>query len=386
MKNMKILVLGTGKVAKGIVYDLSRSNEVSEICAASRDPQKSWIQSMGNKVVTCKVDVSKKDQLLNLMKQRFDVVIDSLTYQYIPNIVTAAIESGIHCVNMSSPRRTLGLGLREAAENAGITVVPGIGFDPGIDKVCMGYGARKAGRVSSIHQWAGGFPQKNVKTNPLNYKITWSWDTCVETYEGKAKIIRGGRVIEVDKFEEPEITWFPYPIGTVEAYYNWYPDTTIEELGLTEIKEAWEKTVRWLGHCDMWKKLFALNFTSREPLTVGDCKISPRDFLVAWGEKYLQYEKGEGDAVVLRVEVIGDEGIYRYEMMDFYNEKEDLTAMARTTGFPASIVAQMIALGEIKEGGILDPGKLGWDLGVAKKFFSELAKRGIFIYEMSRIA
>jgi saccharopine dehydrogenase-like NADP-dependent oxidoreductase len=383
---MKILVLGSGKVAKATVYDLSRSDKVSEICVASRNPQKSWIQPMEDKVITCQVDVSKKDQVVNLMKQRFNVVIDVLTYQYIPNVVTAAIETGVHCVNVSSPRRTLGLGLKEAAKNAGITIVPGMGFDPGIDKVCMGYGARKAGSVAAIHQWAGGFPQKNVKANPLNYKITWSWDTCIETYEGRAKIIRDGKVIEVDKFEEPEITWFPYPIGTVEAYYNWYPDTTIEELGLTEIKEAWEKTVRWLGHCDMWKKLIALNLTSREPLTIGDCKISPRDFLVAWGEKYLQYEKGEGDAVVLRVEVIGDKGIYRYEMMDFYNEKEDLTAMARTTGFPASIVAQMIALGEIKERGILDPGKLGWDLGVAKKFFSELAKRGIFIYEMSRIA
>ena len=383
---MKILVLGSGKMAKSIVYDLNKSSEVSEICVASRKPQKNWAQHVGDKVVTYQVDASKKDLLVNLMKQGFDVVIDALTYQHIPNIITAAIETGVSCVNMSSPRRTLGLGLKEAAKNAGITIVPGIGFDPGIDKVCMGYGARKAGIVTEIHQWAGGFPQKGVKTNPLNYKITWSWDTCIETYEGKAKIIRDGKVIEVDKFEKPEIIWFPYPVGTVEAYYNWYPDTTIEELGLTEIKEAWEKTVRWVGHCETWKKFFALNFVSKEPLVIGECKISPRDFLVAWGERYLQYQKGEGDVVVLRVEVVGDKGTFRYEMMDFYNEEEDLTAMARTTGFTASIVAQMIARNEIKETGILEPGKLGWDLDIGKKLFHELAKRGIYIYETSRIA
>jgi saccharopine dehydrogenase-like NADP-dependent oxidoreductase len=387
MKSIKALVLGAGKMAKGVVYDLNRSKEVSEICVAAIDvEQQSWVKSMGDKITTYRVDASKKDELVNLMRQKFDVVIDVLPYKFIPNVVSAAIECGVHCVNPSSPRRTLGLGLKKAAEEAGVTIVPGIGFDPGIDKVCMGYGARKAGRVFAIHQYAGGFPLKLTKPNPLNYKITWSWDICIETYEGKAKIIHEGKVIEVDKFEEPEITWFPYPVGTVEAYYNWYPDTTIEELGLKEIKEAWEKTVRWPGHCDIWKKLMALNFTNREPLTVGNCKISPREFLVAWGEKYLQYEKGEGDCVVLRVEVIGDEGYYRYEMMDFYNEEEGLTAMARTTGFTESIVAQMIARGDIREKGILDPGKLGWDLDVAKKFFSELAKRGIIVYEMSRIA
>ncbi len=67
--------------------------------------------------------------------------------------------------------------------------------------------------------------------------------------------------------------------------------------------------------------------------------------------------------------------------MDFYDEENDITAMARTTAYPCSIIAQMIARGDIKETGVIHAGKIGWNLQLAETFFSELAKRGIHINE-----
>ena len=67
--------------------------------------------------------------------------------------------------------------------------------------------------------------------------------------------------------------------------------------------------------------------------------------------------------------------------MAFCDEENDITAMARTTAYPCSIVAQMIARGDIKQKGVIHAGKIGWNPQLAETFLSELAKKGIYINE-----
>jgi saccharopine dehydrogenase-like NADP-dependent oxidoreductase len=81
----------------------------------------------------------------------------------------------------------------------------------------------------------------------------------------------------------------------------------------------------------------------------------------------------------MRVEVNGYRSGRRealtFEMIDRYDERNGLVAMSRTTGFPCSIVAQMVARGEIGRVGVMPP-----EVCVPhEKFFTELAKRGIKI-------
>ena len=64
-----------------------------------------------------------------------------------------------------------------------------------------------------------------------------------------------------------------------------------------------------------------------------------------------------------------------FTMVDHYDPKTDMSAMMRTTAFPASIVVQMLASGAIsKRGGVLQ------ELDVpAELFLEEIEKRGIRI-------
>ena len=55
--------------------------------------------------------------------------------------------------------------------------------------------------------------------------------------------------------------------------------------------------------------------------------------------------------------------------------------MAKTTAFPCSIVAQMIARGQLSEPGVIHPVKIGWKKTLSDKFFEELKKRKIEINE-----
>jgi lysine 6-dehydrogenase len=389
---MRILVLGVGKQGSVLLRDLIESDEVSEIVAGDRDigRLKHCVDKLeSEKVRTEQIDVTDHAKLIKLMKRDFDVVVNALLWKYNVDVAKAAIEAGVNYVDLGPSPRIFELD--EAAKAAEVTVIPSCGLDPGIDSVLEGYGARKLDKVEKIYMWCGGIPQKNTPAynNPLQYKISWWWEGAISTYCGTAKILRDGKIVEVEKLSgsrNPEIIIFPEPVGKCEAFYVDAPLLLIKHLNLKDVKEAWSKTVRWPGHCDIWRKLIYLGLTRTDlRLKIKGCEITPREFLIELGEKTLQYEKGEGDLVVQRVNVIGEKNgertTYAYEFIDFYDEKNDITAMARTTAYPCSIIAQMIARGNIKEKGVIHAGKIGWNLQLAEAFFSELAKRDIYINE-----
>jgi lysine 6-dehydrogenase len=72
---------------------------------------------------------------------------------------------------------------------------------------------------------------------------------------------------------------------------------------------------------------------------------------------------------------------YIYTLVDFYNEKSGVTAMARTTAYTASIVAKLILEGKIGLRGVVPPERLGMDNEVYRHVIFELSKREIRISE-----
>jgi lysine 6-dehydrogenase len=64
-----------------------------------------------------------------------------------------------------------------------------------------------------------------------------------------------------------------------------------------------------------------------------------------------------------------------FTLVDHYDPKTDMSAMMRTTAFPASIVLQMLASGSItKRGAVLQERDVPADM-----FLEEMAKRGIHV-------
>jgi len=392
---MRILVLGVGKQGSVLVMDLIESREVSEVVLGDIDIKKlkQYVDRLASEKVRAEqIDVKDHAKLVRLMKGGFDVIANALPWTYSLDVAKAAIEAGVNYADLGPSPDVFQLD--EDAKAAGVAVIPSCGLDPGIDSVLEGYGAAKLDKVEKIHMWCGGIPQKNTPAynNPLRYKISWWWEGVISTYCGTAEVLRDGKIVEVEKLagpENPEVIRFPEPMGECEAFYAGAPLLLIKHLGLKDVKEAWSKTVRWLGHCEIWRKLIDLGLTRTDlHLKIRECEITPREFLIELGEKTLQYEKGEGDLVVQRVHVIGEkngeETTYAYEFMDFYGKEKGITAMARTTAYPCSIITQMIARGDIKEKGVIHAGKIGWHPQLAKSFFSELKKRNIHIHETVR--
>jgi lysine 6-dehydrogenase len=386
---MNVLVLGIGKMGYGLLKDLAMQSDVDEIVAADvnvESAQKVVERVNSDKIKVRYCDVLKAKETISLMRDGFDVVASALPRPFCDAATAAAIEAGIGYADIAASFSTI-FDLDAAAKNAGITAVPHIGLDIGIDRVLCGVGARKLDSVDGFRVWCGGFPQKGTPgyDNPLRYKISWYWPYAALGNIGSSKVRKDGKMVEIPRLSDPEEITFPEPIGKCEAYTTGDLLDVVKHLDLNGVKDAWAKTVRWPGHSDIWKKIVDLHLLEEEAIRVKGIDVSPRDFFLALGEKTLQYLPGEGDAICQRVEVSGvidgNKTSYIYEFIDLYDPENDLSAMARTTAFPCSIVAQMIANGDFKDAGVIHPVKIGWDKHLAEKFFKELSKRKINIEE-----
>jgi lysine 6-dehydrogenase len=386
---MKVLVLGIGKMGYGILKDLARQSSVEEIVAA--DAYLEGANAVVEKVQSdkikdvVKIDVRDKMETVRLIKG-FDVVAGGLPRPFCDQAVEATIEAGVGWADVAADFGTI-FSQDKAAKEAGITVVPHIGLDVGTDRVLCGVGARKLDHVDSLYVGCGGFPQRDTDgyNNPLKYKISWYWPYAVTSNIGLCKVLRAGETVEIPILSEVNEITFPEPLGKLEAFTNGGLGDVIEHLNLKGVKDAYAQTIRWPGHSKVWTLLKRLHLLDSEPLLVKGIDISPLDLWLSLGEKYLQYEAGEGDAVCQRVIVSGlsngEPTSWVYEFMDFYDPAEDITAMARTTGFPCSIVAQMIAKGEMDKPGVIHPAWIGYDEILSNNFFKEMAKREILIME-----
>ena len=386
---MKVLVLGTGKMGYGLLKDLVAQKEVDEIVAADANIEaaKATAKRVGSdKVKGCeKLDVTDKKATVKLIKG-FDVVAAAIPRTFCDQAISASIEAGVSWADIAADFNTV-FSMDAAAKKAGVTVVPHCGLDVGTDRILLGVGSRKLDKVEKLYVACGGFPQKGTPGyyNPINYKISWSWLFAIYGSVGTCKILRNGKTVAVEVLSDPSPIEFPEPLGELEAFTNSGLTDVIDHLGLKGVKDAYGQTIRWPGHCDMWNKLKDLHIMDEEPLKVKGVEVKPFDFWVALGDKYLQYEPDEGDLICQRVIVEGKKdgapAKYTYEFVEFQDFENGLSAMAKTTAFPCSIVAQMIAKGQMDMPGVIHPAKIGYDEKLSDIFFAEMARRNIKITE-----
>ena len=383
---MKVLVLGVGMMGYGLLKDLDAQQNIEEIHAVDLNVEqaKRYAERVGGgKITVDKHDVTDVKATAKLMKG-YDVVASAVPRPFCDAAVEAAIEAKVNYADIAAGFGTI-FSLDEKAKKAGISVVPHIGLDVGIDRVLCGVGARKLDHVDSFYVWCGGFPAKDTEgyNNPLRYKISWYWPYAVNSNLSSSTVLIDGKKVTKENLSEIDTVTFPEPIGDTEAYVTSGLMDVPEHLGLKGIKNAVAKTLRWPGHKDIWMKLREMHLLDQEEIDVRGVKVKPYDVFIALGHKHLQYNADESDAICQRVTVAGTEDdkptSYSFEFMHFHDFENDISAMAKTTAWPCSIVAQMMANGEFDKKGVVHPAWIGYEEKFSNKFFKELGRRGIKI-------
>jgi len=120
-----------------------------------------------------------------------------------------------------------------------------------------------------------------------------------------------------------------------------------------KLKVYQNKTLRYPGSYAQLKTMRDLGLFSEREIKVGGVKVAPRRVLQALYEPHVKLT-GEKDVVALRVRCVGRRddrpAEVILEMLDYYDDKTQFSAMERTTGWSASIVAIMTAQGETPRG------------------------------------
>lgn len=386
---MKILVLGgAGLQGRAVLHDLSRSDQVREVVCADMNlaPLAAFTKFLDmDKISLKELDVRDKRALVSLMRDRINVVIDVLPVALMGSVVEAALQAKVHVVNTMYSYQ-MPEGVHEKALEKGIILMPESGLDPGIDLVLCGYGTSQMDEVFELHSYCGGIPEPKAIDNPLQYKISWTWEGVLSFYTAPARIIKEGQIIEIsgdNLHAEQWVKTIDFPgMGRLELIPNGDAVLFAERLGLSKtLRNTTRCTIRWPGHSALWKRMIDLDFLSDEPVKGLPIEITPRKFMVKHLEPRLQYKEGERDIVVMRIIIAGKKDgkaiEITYDLFDVRDLKTGLFAMNRTVGYTASIVAQMIVNGEIKGKGLLTPIR---DIPY-RRFLAEIAERGINIKE-----
>ncbi|MBA2494988.1 MAG: saccharopine dehydrogenase NADP-binding domain-containing protein [Acidobacteria bacterium] len=378
---MKILVLGAGRMGLGAVFDLAHNSPlVDSITVADADFAKAQqVADLVNssKISAIQLDVSDYEKTISAMRGH-DSAISCVNYWHNFELSRAAIEAQINFCDLGGNNYVAReqLALDKEAKNAGINIIPDCGLAPGMVSILAMHGAKRFDEIEEIHIRVGGLPQNPQP--PLNYQLIFSVEGLINEYVEAARIIRGGEIKEIEPMTELETLAFDgFP--ALEAFQTSGGTSTLPETFLGKLRELDYKTIRYAGHCDKFKTMIDLGLCSSEEITADYVKVKPRKVLGELLQRNLPAD--EPDYVLIRLEFVGkktgETKRLRYDIVDKFDAETGLSAMMRTTAFPASIIAQITAQGDVKMRGAT-PQEKAID---AEKFVAELARRNIKIQE-----
>ncbi len=367
-----------------VAQDLVESEEFEVVVAADANAQslracRSRVQSP--KLDTVRVDASDESAVADLMKG-FDVSAVCLPNRLSLGAVRAAVRSGTHAVDLVGIEPEKRLALDSAAKEAGVLVVPGLGVAPGLSNVLVGRAVSDLDATESAVIKVGGLPLNPEP--PLHYRIVFCFDSLIEACKRKVRILKDGKLTEVEPLSGRETVEFPEPVGECECFFTDGLSTLLHTFKDSGMDFLAEKTVRYPGWCEKMGFLRDIGLFGDEPVQVGDCRVRPAEFLSRLLDPQLRLREGEKDVTVMRVEVTGlrnEEKVkITYDMVDHYDEEHAVTSMARTTAYPCTSALRMIARGDLDIRGVIPPESL-FTKALFGKLLADLRERGVVVHE-----
>lgn len=375
---MKILVLGAGRMGQGAVFDLVRNSpDVSAVTIADADlaKAKAIAESFTEKpVAAVAFEAGDETAAVELMRGH-DAVISCVNYWYNVSLSRAAIAAGSNFCDLGGNNTIVDqqLALDAEARGAGVNIIPDCGLAPGMVSILAMHGAAQFEEVEEIHIRVGGLPQKPEP--PLDYQLVFSVEGLINEYIEPARVIRDGKIVEVESMTEIEkLAFNGFP--ALEAFQTSGGTSTLPETFRGKIRELDYKTIRYAGHCAKFKAMIDIGLCSSDEVATSDGNFVPRKVFGKLLE--LNLPADGPDYVLVRVDVVGDGGKrFRMDIVDRQDEANNISAMMRTTAFPASIIAQMMAKGDVSTRGATPQEKAI----EPQKFLAELRRRGIAVEE-----
>jgi lysine 6-dehydrogenase len=378
------LILGAGAQGRAVAFDLARTAGTSRLVLA--DASQASLDSAGAflsadlpadcraRVDLRRLDVTDSHAVGSLAREA-DVVASCVPYFFNLPLCRAAIEARASFLDLGGNTDIVRqeLALDAEARRVGVAVVPDCGLGPGMIATAAVHAMRGYEVVDEVKIYDGGLPQN--RDLPFGYRLSFSVEGLINEYIQPATAIREGRRVEVPALSEQDVLDLPPPLGRCEAAHAAGGLSTMAWTYEGRVRTLFNKLIRYPGHLEAMRTLSALGFFSDEPIEISRQSIRPRGLAAKLLERAFDHPL-EPDLVFIRVVATGTQNGRRIEttgeMLDRFDPQTGMTAMMRTTGFPAAIVARMLARREIA------PGARPVEVAVPSgPFLEEAALRGL---------
>jgi saccharopine dehydrogenase-like NADP-dependent oxidoreductase len=404
--NLKILVIGCGKMGSVIAWDLCRYAELESVglvdnYAPSLENTTAWIQD--KRVTTHLLGSNSREQLIALMKS-YDVGIGALPMIRQTNqLIEMAVEAEMNLVDIygeyyrrpneayldgfNIPSGVTGQAygemLHQQALDKDITILCCMGFAPGLSNMTLGHGIAQMDSAHTAIARVGGIPDIEVAHKyPMKYMVTWCWDQAIDSAMDKTRILKDGTFQYVNAMSEYER--FSFNAFGKDLELEAFITPGMESFLFTrpELESCYEKTIRWPGYKDSMSFLKSCGFFDKTPIRFNNTNIVPRELAARIMEPELAPKNGDVDVSIMWNTVTGEKD-GKFSQIDYYmwvdsDSEHNISSMARATGFPASISAVLMARGNVVSRGIVSPEE-AFDRGLYRSMVDELETKGVVI-------
>ncbi|MBI4348202.1 MAG: saccharopine dehydrogenase NADP-binding domain-containing protein [Elusimicrobia bacterium] len=383
------VVLGCGRLGIAAAYDLAAFGEAGEVVLADADLARAkeaaaqvqrLLKGKKAKVKAVAADPAKKGDLAKAVKGA-DGVLCALPGDAAPSAAAAALAAKAHYTDVGSGLESARaiLKLKPAAIKAGVSMIPDCGLAPGLSSSLAMIAMTTLDFCREVRVYAGALPQHPA--GPLEYATVYSVESLLSLYLQPGLALRRGQVETVAAMSDREELEFS-GVGRLEAAVTGGSASTCPYSFQNRLVAFEQKTLRYPGHFEKMAAMQAMGFLSEKPVQIDGGKIAPRELFLALAEKAWGRQE-EKDMVVLRVTArgkkLGRPTEAAYELVDRFDPATKLSAVERSSAFPAAAALALQVKGKVKPGA--EPPEIALP---HREFIGEIRKRGLKILESLR--
>jgi len=367
---------GLGGMGQGVSRDLIKQDKIEKVILGDINTDPGRMQDKlraSEKVSLIGIDVNDHHGMVSAIKSA-DVVINCAGpfYKTAVAVARAAVEAKVNyidiCDDYEAAEILFASDIDNAARAAGITVLTGMGSDPGTNNVIVKWFANKLDRVDEIALfWVVSIAE--LAGAAWDHSLHMTIGQIPQYLDGKLEHVEGGTGVETATFLEP--------LGACQVCYVGHPQPLTIPRYIKGVKRVVIKGALIPGWVDqLIKEQKDTGFLSKEPLDVKGTKVTPYDLtLKLWEAIPNNRDRGpqsSGLKVIVKGERDGKQVTYTADMAG---------RMAPGTGLPASIAALMLAAGDVTVKGVVAPeGCID-----PQKFLTALLQRGARIHQTETI-
>lgn len=375
---MRALILGgAGGMGQGVARDLIKQPQVIEVVLGDLYPAPDRLSPKlrdSEKVRLVKMDVLDHEGMVHAF-EGMDVVINCAGpfYKTAVPVAKAAVEAKVNyidiCDDYEATEILFGSEIDRMAREASITVLTGMGSDPGTNNVLVKWYADQLDLVDEVSlYWVVSIAELAGA----------AWDHSLHMTLGKVPQYLEGELVYVEGGTGEETVEMLEPLGTCCLRYVGHPQPLTIPRYIKGVRNVIIKGALiplWVD--ELIKQQKETGFLGRDPISLKGTEVIPYDLtLKLWETIPKGRDNGpqaSGLKVVVKGERNGNRVVFTADMVG---------RMAPGTGLPAAIAALMMYAGDVTEKGVVAPeGCID-----PAKFLAAFLKRGAKIHQTEHIS